>query len=113
MPPGTRAVYLKQTRSKGADLALVGVAAWVAMEGDVAKDVKIALGAVAPTPIRAKKAEALLIGKRPDDKLIEACGEAAVLESSPIDDVRSSAEYRRKLINVLVKRAIKQAVEPA
>ena len=113
MPPGTRAVYLKQTRSKGADLALVGVAAWVAMEGDVVKDVKIALGAVAPTPIRAKKAEALLRGKRPDYKLIEACGEAAVIESSPIDDVRSSAGYRKKLINVLVKRAIKQAVGPA
>jgi carbon-monoxide dehydrogenase medium subunit len=113
MPPGTRAVYLKQTRSKGADLALVGVAAWVAVEDDVVKDVKIALGAVAPTPIRAKKAEEILRGNRLHEGLLEACGEAAVLESRPIDDVRSSADYRKKLIYVLVKRAIRQAAVPA
>lgn len=106
--PDSNAVYLKQTRSQGADLAIVGVAASVIMDGKVIKDVKIALGAVAPTPIRAKKAEEILKGKKPDDKILEACGEAASLESSPIDDVRSSAAYRIKLVKVLVKRAIKQ-----
>ena len=109
--PNSAAIYLKQTRSKGADLAIVGVAASVIMDGEVIKDVKIALGAVAPTPIRAKKAEEILKGKKPDDKILEACAEAASLESSPIDDVRSSAAYRKKLVKVLVKRAIKQITE--
>ena len=109
--PNSAAIYLKQTRSQGADLAIVGVAASVIMDGEVIKDVKIALGAVAPTPIRAKKAEEILKGKKPDDKILEACGEAASLESSPIDDIRSSAAYRKKLVKVLVKRAIKQITE--
>jgi len=109
--PRSRAVYLKQTRSQGADLAIVGVAAMVVTDGEVIKDVKICLGAVAPTPVRAKKAEEILKGKKPDDDLLEACSGAALLESSPIDDVRSSAAYREKLIKVLVKRAIKKVTE--
>ena len=109
--PNSNAVYLKQTRSQGADLAIVGVAAMVVTDGEVIKDVKIALGAVAPTPVRAKKAEEILKGKKPDDNLLEACSGAALLESSPIDDVRSSAAYREKLIRVLVKRAIKKVTE--
>lgn len=108
--PSSRTVCLKQTRTQGADLALVGVAAMIVMENDVITDVKISLGAVAPTPIRAKKAEATLKGKKQDDSLLEACAEAALQESSPIDDVRSSADYRKKLIKVLVKRALEQVV---
>ena len=109
--PNSNAVYLKQKRSRGADLAIVGVAASVIMDGKVIKNAKIALGAVAPTPIRANKVEKLLNGKNPDDKLLDACGESALIESSPIDDVRSSAAYRKKLIKVLVKRAIKKVTE--
>lgn len=109
--PNSDAIYLKQTRSQGADLAIVGVAASMIMDGEVIKDVKIALGAVAPTPIRAKRAEEILKGKKPDDKILAACGEAASLESSPIDDVRGSAAYRKKLVKVLVKRAIKEITE--
>jgi len=108
--PSSRTVCLKQTRTQGADLALVGVAAMIVMENDVITDVKISLGAVAPTPIRAKKAEATLKGKKQDDSLLETCAEAALQESSPIDDVRSSADYRKKLIKVLVKRALEQVV---
>ncbi len=109
--PNSNAVYLKQTRSMGADLAIVGVAAMAVMDGEIVKDVKISLGAVAPTPIRARKAEEILKGKKSDDNLLDACGESALLESSPIDDVRSSAAYRKKLIKVLVKRAIKKVTE--
>ena len=107
-PPKSRAVYLKQTRTRGADLALVGVAAMVVMNGDIIEKVKISLGAVAPIPIRAKKAEEALRGKKPDEQLIERCAEEALLESNPIDDVRSSAEYRKKLLKVLVRRAIEK-----
>ena len=105
--------YLKQTRSQGADLALVGVAALVVMDGKILGDVKIALGAVAPTPVRAKKAEEILKGNKLDDKLLEESSRAAVNEAKPIDDVRSSADYRRKLVAVLTKRAVTQAVQRA
>ncbi len=113
LPLGSGGAYLKQTRRQGADLAVVGVAASVAVDGDILKEVKIALGAVAPTPIRAKKAEEILKGKRLDDILLEKAGQAASRESKPIDDTRSSADYRRKLVAVLVKRAVRQAVKQA
>ncbi len=103
--------YVKETRRRGADLAVVGVAALVILEGDILRDVKIALGAVAPTPIRAKKAEEILKGKKLGDKLLEEASQSASRESKPIDDIRGSADYRRKLIIVLTKRAVKQAVE--
>ncbi len=111
LPPNSGSVYLKHTRAKGHDLAAVGVAALVVMDGETIKDVKIGLGAVAPTPIRAKKAEEILKGKRPDDTVIQESGQAAALESRPIDDLRSSAEYRRKMVAVLVKRAVGQAIQ--
>jgi carbon-monoxide dehydrogenase medium subunit len=105
--------YVKQKRRQGADLAVVGVAALVVMEGKVVKDVRIALGAVAPTPIRAKKAEEILRGKKLDQELLEKCGQTAAGEASPIDDIRGSADYRRELLAVLTKRAITQAIEQA
>ena len=110
LPPHSGGVYLKQTRRQGSDLAVVGVAALVVMEGEILRDVKIALGAAAPTPIRAKKAEGILRGKKLDLKLVEETGQVASHESMPIDDLRGSADYRRKLVAVLTKRAITQAV---
>ncbi len=105
--------YIKQTRGRGPDLAVVGVAAFVVMEKETIGDVKIALGAVAPTPVRAKKAEAILRGMKLDDKLVEQSGQAASDESKPIDDVRGSADYRRRLVAVLTRRAVMQAVQQA
>jgi len=113
LAPRSGGAYVKQTRRQGADLAVVGAAALVTVDGDILKDVKIALGAVAPTPIRAKKAEGILKGKKLDDKFLEEAGQAASRESKPIDDIRGSADYRRKLVAVLVKRAVRQAVEQA
>lgn len=109
--PKSGGAYIKQTRTRGADLAIVGVAALVVMEGDIINDTKIALGAVAPTPIRAKEAEEILKGKKLGDELLEECSQVASAETRPIDDTRSSADYRRKLAAVLVKRAVRQAVE--
>jgi carbon-monoxide dehydrogenase medium subunit len=111
LPLQSGGTYLKQTRRQGADLAVVGVAALVTMEGAILKDVKIALGAVAPTPIHAKKAEEILKGKKLDGKLLEESSQSASGESSPIDDTRSSADYRKRLVATLVKRAVRQAVE--
>lgn len=109
--PHSGQVYIKHTIRKALDLAIVGVAVIATLDGEVLSNVKIALGAVAPTPIRAKKAEEILTGKRLEDDLLEKAGLIAAEESSPISDVRSSADYRRKMVGVLVARAIKQAAE--
>jgi len=113
IPGHSGGVYLKQKRRQGADLAVVGIAALVVMGGEVLKDVKIALGAVAPTPIRARKAEEILRGRKLDQKLLEKSGQAAAGEASPIDDIRGSANYRRELLAVLTTRAITQAIQQA
>lgn len=110
MPPSGKGVYLKLTPRWAMDLAIVGVAVVVIPQDGICWDIRIALGAVAPTPIRAKKAEAVLKGQKLDDKLIKKAARTAAGESRPIDDHRASAEYRRDMVEVLVKRAIKQAI---
>jgi carbon-monoxide dehydrogenase medium subunit len=107
-----RGVYLKIGRRRAVDLALVGVAVAAAMDGDKWKNVRIALGAVAPTPIRARRAEKLLEGKRTDAALMQEAGQIASEEASPISDVRASAWYRKELVKVLVQRALEQIDKP-
>jgi len=97
-------VYLKQGRKKEVDLATVGVAVVC-----IRDEIRIALGAVAPTPIRAFKTEELLKGKTIDVPLLEKAGESALTEVSPISDIRSSQEYREEIIKVLVRRAVLHA----
>jgi len=75
------------------------------------EDVRIAMGVVAPRPIRAKKAEAALKGKVLSEKLIAEVAEIAESEASPRDSVRGEAWYRREMIKVLVRRAIMKAIE--
>ena len=110
IPPNGKGVYLKLTPRRAMDLAIVGVAVVVIPQDGICRDICIALGAVAPTPIRAKKAEAILKGQKLDDKLIEKAAQTAAGQSNPIDDHRASAEYRRDMVEVLAKRAIKQAI---
>ena len=112
-PPGSGGAYLKLTLRRAMDLAIVGVAAMVTRANGTCKDVKIALGAVAPTPIRAKKAEDILRGKALNDKITKEVAEAAMKEARPISDIRASEEYRRKMVGVLAQRAVKQAWERA
>jgi len=109
-PPNSKGVYLKLTPRRAMDLAIVGVAVVIIPKDGICKDIRIALGAVAPTPIRAKDAEAVLNGQKLDDRLIEKAALTAAGQSKPIDDHRASAEYRRDMVEVLVKRAIKQAI---
>jgi carbon-monoxide dehydrogenase medium subunit len=109
----TGGAYLKGSRT-AVDLAQVGVAVMVkAGGGGEVEEVKIALGAVAPTPIRAKKAEGILKGKKADGGLIEEAAKAASEEAKPISDVRSSAYYRTEMVRVLTKRAVTLALERA
>jgi aerobic carbon-monoxide dehydrogenase medium subunit len=111
--PHTGRVYIKHGRRKAMELATVGVAVSLTLDGAACREVRIVLGAVAPTPIRARKAEDLLRGRLIDDKVIDTIGEAAMSESRPISNVRGSAEYRREMVGVLTRRAIKQAMEMA
>jgi carbon-monoxide dehydrogenase medium subunit len=69
-------------------------------------DVRIALGAVAPTPIRAKKAEHILRHQEITADLIQKCAEAAVKETKPISDIRASADYRKKMVYFLVRKMV-------
>jgi len=108
LPKSAKGRYLKLTPRRAMDLAIVGVAVVVIAEDGVCKDVRIALGAVAPTPLRAKKAEAVLKGQGFDAEAMEKAAEVAAGESSPIDDHRASAEYRREMVRVLTRRAIQQ-----
>ena len=105
----SRGVYLKLSPRRAMDLAIVGVAVLVVSQDGICKDIRVALGAVAPTPLRVKKAENILRGQRFSDALIEKVAEVASEEARPIDDHRASAEYRREMVAVLVKRAIKEA----
>jgi len=111
--PQSSGVYMTQRLRKALDLANAGVAVVTVLDGDILSDIKIALGAVAPTPLRVKRAEEVLRGKKISDDLLQKAGQTAAEEASPIDDVRSSADYRRKMIKVMVVRAIKEAVEQA
>jgi carbon-monoxide dehydrogenase medium subunit len=76
-------------------------------------EIRIALGAVAPTPVRARLAEDALGGKSPSQDAIAEAAERAAASVSPIDDVRSSAAYRRAMVRVLTRRAIEAALKEA
>ena len=111
LPHRSGGVYMRHSIRKALDLPLVGVGVVITMDKDVLADVKIALSAVAPTPIRARRAEDVLKGNKPEDPLLEKAGLTASEEASPRDSMRASAEYKRRIIGVLIKRAIKQAME--
>lgn len=107
--------YIKFSPRDMMDLAYIGVAvAYNLVSDKKCEGVRIVLGAVAPTPIRAKNSEALLEGKVLTAELAEKVGDEAARESKPISDVRSSADYRRAMVGVMTKRAIlNAAVGPA
>lgn len=95
------------------DISAVCVGVMVCMAGDKCRDVRIFLGAVAPVPMRAVKAEVLVRGNRLTEEIIETAGNVALDESQPITDVRSSADYRKKMVAVLTRRALTEARDRA
>jgi carbon-monoxide dehydrogenase medium subunit len=104
-----KGVYLRHSLRKAMALASASVAVMMNSEDQYCKDIKIALGAVAPTPHRATGAEVVLRGQHLDDELIKKAARVASEEAQPISDIRASADYRRELVRVLTARAIKQA----
>lgn len=111
--PHTGKVYIKHGRRIAMELATVGIAVTLTMDGEICRDVRIVMAAVAPTPIRARRAEDLLRNKRLDQEVIAAAAFAAKDEARPISDVRGSDAYRRQMVGVLTKRAIEQAMKEA
>lgn len=111
-PAGAYGVYHKLGRTKIADLALVGVAVLGYPDAGNASGYgfRIALGAVAPTPIRVPAAEAIL-AEAVDEAAIAAAAEAAKQAAHPIDDVRASAAYRRAMVQVLARRGIERVLQ--
>jgi CO/xanthine dehydrogenase FAD-binding subunit len=110
MAAGSRGAYIKLSPRARMDLAVVGVAALVKEEKGTVRDIRIGLGAVAPTPRRAAKAEAVLKGERPSEGKIAQAAKTASEEAQPIDDHRASAEYRRMMVEVLVSRIVRQSL---
>jgi carbon-monoxide dehydrogenase medium subunit len=109
--PTTGSNYIKFGLRRAGALAVVGVASSVTLRDGVCQDVRIVLGAVAPTPIRARQAENVLRSKKVSQDLINEAGKIAATESKPINDIRGSIEYRRNLVDVLTRRSLKAAVE--
>ncbi len=102
--------YIKHGRRRAMELATVGVAVSLEREAGKCSDIRIVLGAVGPTVIRARKTEALLRGRVIDDALLAEAAESAMQESTPIGNVRASAAYRRDMVGVLTRRAIGHAM---
>lgn len=103
--------YIKFGLRGAGALAVVGVAVAVQVENDVIKDARVALGAVSATPVRAKKTEDFLKGKKVSDELLAEAGVIASGECKPISDIRASAEYRTDMVRVFTKRALRKAID--
>ncbi|GAB6173952.1 xanthine dehydrogenase family protein subunit M [Paradesulfitobacterium aromaticivorans] len=105
---GTLSTYYKVGRRKALEISICSVAMAARPEGNVWFNPKLVLGAVAPTPGVSIKASAILDGQLWLDAVVRKAASVAISECSPIDDQRASAQYRRQMVEVSVRRAIKQ-----
>lgn len=111
LPAAARATYLKYLPRTLDDYATVSVAAAAAVEPDgTLSFLRIALGAVGPTPIRARSAEDVLRGRRPDEQAIARAAALAAEATDPLDDARGSAGYKREMARVFTARALRELV---
>jgi len=108
--PGTGAAFLNLVRTH-ADIAKISAAAAIVVKNDICRGARIAIGAAAPTVFRATKGEAAIIGQKITPEAISKAAEIAAGETKPITDVRSTAEYRREMAKVLVRRVLEKAME--
>lgn len=112
-PADTGSAYARHTPRKQMDIAVVGVGAVLTLASNKVERARIALGAVAPTPVRARQAEAALEGQPASDEALARAAEAAAGECSPITDVRGSAEFRRHIVRVTTERILREAARRA
>ncbi len=105
----TKTAYMKLGLRNSMAISVASLALKMEMEGSLCKKARIGLGAVAPTPLRAYRTEERLTGKAIHSDVVEACGDEIQKEIKPITDIRASAEYRREMISVILKRLIRHA----
>ena len=109
--PRATSAYCKFLPRTQDDYATVSAAAWLLSDGDGrCARARIALGAAGPVPLRARRAEALLEGRRLDHELIDEVAAAVREEVDPIDDARGSAAYKREMARVFAGRALRAAM---
>ena len=101
-----RTVYLKYLPRTADDYPTVGVAATAQVEDGLCKEIRVALGAVAPTPVRAKVVEEVLEGREATPQMIRLAAEAVADQVDPLTDIRGSAEYKRDMAVVFTRRAL-------
>jgi xanthine dehydrogenase FAD-binding subunit len=105
-PAGFAGAFYKHGTRPGLDIATISFAVGARRDGKTLRDVRVAFGAVAPTPIRAPRTEAALEGRSPDAAALEAAAQVALEEVRPISDLRATDWYRRELIHNMLKRAL-------
>jgi len=113
---GERSCYLKLTQRKALAISLVSVAFRLKMDPGAPRrclEAAVAFGSLAPMVIRARAVETAVAGRELDEATIARAAQAALGEVSPRDDVRASAEYRRAMVQALVRRGLEQLAEPA
>jgi carbon-monoxide dehydrogenase medium subunit len=113
LAPHTSGIYIKHSPRGPIDLAIVNITVLMTMEPDqkICRDAKIVLGAVSPTPLRARKAENVLKGKKIDGALIDRAAQVASDEAHPRQgSIRGSFEYKKEMVRVLTGRAIKEII---
>ncbi len=109
IPPKSALSYEKFSIIKNHQgIVSVAVSITVDDSADQCKDARIVLGAAASTPIRAKEAEQMLIGKKIDERLLEHVGEKASEESDPVSDIHATETYRRYLVKALTKKMVRE-----
>lgn len=104
--PDDRVVFHKVGRRRALTIAIASVAGRVSLRDGAIARVHLAAGSVAPVPVRLRRTEQLLVGRRADDDLARAAADCASGEVSPIDDIRASAAYRREVVGQLVARFV-------
>jgi len=112
-PARSGASYQRFARRGGSALAVAAVAARLTLDDGRIRDARIVLGAVAPVPLRARRAAELLKGETPSPDLFALAGAISAEEALPITDLRGSADFRRELVAVLTRRALAAAVRRA
>jgi len=112
-PGGSGSSFKRIGRRKAFTLSVVSAAAYVEMKGDKIKTARLAFGSVAETPIRTPEAEEMLRGKALTAKLLDRAAESVKAAVAPITDIRGTAEYRRDMCGVLMRRTLAEAAERA
>lgn len=115
LPSHSGMAYCKHTRRAAMELPILGVAVLLSLEDDgiTCSEVRIGLGVLAPTPMRAVNAERIMQGKKVDDDLLKRAGKVAAEECKARDSVRGEAWYRRSMVEVMVKRLGRICLERA